>query len=57
MRKRRDAGVDLDNALLDCMKIDVRNKSGRAKIPTLEEALQDELGKDDEDERRGDGWV
>lgn len=53
--KRRDKSVDLDNALLDCMKVDIR----KGKPPSLDEALEDELGKDEPDDGRGKGtgWV
>lgn len=52
--KRRDKKIDLDNALLDCMKAEI----SKGKAPSLEEALEDELGKDEkENESRGNGWV
>ena len=52
--KPRDKKIDLDNALLDLFKVDI--KGGRPS--SLEEVLNDELGKDEqENERSGDGWV
>lgn len=55
MPKQRDRKIDLDNALLDCMKGDIK----KGQISTLEEALEDELGKDEPDDGRGKntGWV
>lgn len=52
--KPRDKKIDLDNALLDLFKVDI--KGGRPS--SLDEALKDELGKDEQEyDKPGDGWV
>jgi hypothetical protein len=52
--KPRDKKIDLDNALLDLFKVDIKG----GKPSSLDEALKDELGKDEqENESTGTGWV
>ena len=53
MASPRDKFIDLDNALLDCLKSAIKKNND----PTLQQALDQELKEDESDEEPGGGWV
>ena len=53
MASPRDKFIDLDNALLDCLKSAIK----KGEDPTLKQALDQELNDDEGTEEPGGGWV
>lgn len=53
MASPRDKFIDLDNALLDCLKSAIKKKDD----PSLQKALDQELNDEPERDEPGGGWV
>ena len=49
----RDKYIDLDNALLDCLKSAIK----KGDNPSLQRALDQEVNDEPEQEEPGGGWV
>lgn len=53
MASPRDKSIDLDNALLDCLKSAIKKNDN----PSFKKALDQELDNEPEREESGGGWV